>query len=81
MKEIPDVLSIFLVPPSLEELRERIVKRGREPIEAIEPRLKAAEAEIAIGHKRYKYVVTNDDVTRAAKEVTNIIKSALDKGA
>ena len=81
LKEIPDVLSIFLVPPSLEELRERIVKRGREPIEAIEPRLKAAEAEIAIGHKRYKYVVTNDDVTRAAKEVTNIIKSALDKGA
>ena len=81
LKEIPDVLSIFLVPPSLEELRDRIIKRGREPIEAIEPRLKAAEAEIAIGHKRYKYIVTNDDAERAAKEVATIIKHTLDNPA
>lgn len=79
LKAQPEVLSIFLVPPSLEELRERIVKRGREPIEAIEPRLKAAEAEIAVGHKHYKYVVTNDDVNHAAKEVVTIIEKALDK--
>ena len=81
LKENPDILSIFLVPPSLEELRDRIIKRGREPVEAIEPRLKAAEAEIAIGHKRYKHVITNDDVDRTAKEVAKIIKEALDKGA
>lgn len=81
LKAHPEVLSIFLVPPSLEELRERIVKRGREPIEAIEPRLKAAEAEIAIGRKRYTHVVTNDNADRAAKEVANIIKEALDKSA
>ncbi|MBR1730259.1 MAG: guanylate kinase [Selenomonadaceae bacterium] len=70
-----EVLSIFLLPPSMEELRDRIVKRGREPKEAIEARLKAAEAEIDIGKRRYKHVVINDDVTRAANEIAKIIKA------
>lgn len=77
MKSNPEILSIFLIPPSMEELRKRLEKRAREPKEAIEARLKAAEAEIAIGHKRYKYVVTNDDVERASKEVASIIKNEL----
>ena len=81
LKAQPEVLSIFLVPPSLEELKERLMKRDREPIAAIEARLKAAEAEIAIGHKRYKYIVTNDDVDRASREVAKIIRETLDKGA
>lgn len=76
LKVLPDVLSIFLVPPSMDELRDRIVKRGREPKEAIEARLKAAEAEIDIGHRRYKHVVMNDDVNRAAKEIAGIIAAA-----
>ena len=70
-----EVLSIFLLPPSMEELRDRIVKRGREPKEAIEARLKAAEAEIDIGKRRYKHVVINDDVARAANEIAKIIKA------
>ena len=75
LKVMPEVLSIFLVPPSMDELRDRIVKRGREPKEAIEARLKAAEAEIDIGQRRYKHVVTNDDINRAAKEIAEIIKA------
>ena len=74
-KENPDSLSIFLVPPTMEELRKRLEKRGREPKEAIEARLKAAEAEIAVGHKRYKYVVTNDEIERTAKEIARIIQN------
>ena len=76
LKAMPEVLSIFLIPPSMDELRDRLIKRGREPMEVIEARLKAAEAEIAIGHERYKHVVMNDDVNRAAKEIVNIIKAA-----
>ena len=76
MKKMPEVMSIFLVPPSLEELRKRIEKRGREPKEAIEARMKAAEAEIDIGQRRYKHVVVNDDANRAAKEIVNIINNS-----
>lgn len=75
LKVQPEVLSIFLEPPSMKELKERIVKRGREPMEVIEARLKAAEAEIAIGHERYKYVVVNDEVSRAAREIAEIIRA------
>ena len=73
LKNHPEVLSIFLLPPSMEELRERIEKRGREPKEAIEARLKAAEAEIDIGKRRYKHAVTNDNIDRAANEIVKII--------
>ena len=76
LKAMPEVLSIFLLPPSMEELRQRIEKRGREPKEAIEARLKAAEAEIDIGKRRYKHVVTNDDISRTASEIGRIIKAA-----
>ena len=76
MKKMPEIMSIFLVPPSLEELRKRIEKRGREPKEAIEARMKAAEAEIDIGQRRYKHVVVNDDANRAAKEIVNIINNS-----
>lgn len=79
LKSHPEILSIFLVPPSMEELRARLEKRGREPKEAIEARLKAAAAEIEIGQRRYKYVVVNDEVERAAEEVARIIKSELSK--
>lgn len=77
LKAHPEVLSIFLLPPSMEELRERIVKRGRDPKEAVEARLKAAEAEIEIGKRRYKHVVMNDDVNRAATEIAGIINAEL----
>lgn len=76
LKAMPEVESIFLVPPSMDELRERIEKRGRDPKEAIEARLKAAAAEIDIGKRRYKHIVTNDDINRAAKEIVSIIKNA-----
>ena len=79
LKVMPEVLSIFLIPPSMDELRDRIVKRGREPKEAIEARLKAAEAEIDIGQRRYKHVVTNDDINSAAKEIAEIIKAEQQK--
>ena len=76
LKTNPDVLSIFLVPPSLEELRRRIVARGREKPEAIEARLAAASVEMDIGQRRYKHVVVNEDAAAAAKEIAKIIENA-----
>ena len=76
LKTNPEMLSIFLVPPSLEELRRRIVARGREKPEAIEARLAAASAEMDIGKRRYKHVVVNEDAAAAAEEVAKIIRNA-----
>lgn len=75
MRDHKDALTIFLEPPSLEELKKRLIKRGRESEAAMAARLTAASAEIEVGHKRYKHVVVNDDVSRAAAEIIDIIKN------
>ena len=71
-KSCPDCLSIFIVPPSYEELRARLEGRGTESAEVIAARLKTAEEELS-HHHLFDYVVVNDDVDRAANEVLSII--------
>ena len=61
------------VLPSMEELEKRIRGRGTESNDVIESRLAKAKGELALKDK-YEYVVCNDDVDRAATEITNIIK-------
>lgn len=68
----PDCVSIFIVPPSYEELRARLMGRGTETEEVIAARLKTAEQELS-HHHLFDYVVVNDDVDRAAQEVLSII--------
>lgn len=72
MKNRPDGVYIFLLPPSLDELRNRIQNRGTDSPEVIARRLKAAASEIAIG-KNYQYVVVNDTVATAADKIQSII--------
>jgi guanylate kinase len=68
-----DVVSIFLIPPSMAALEKRIRKRRTEPEEIIQARLKKARSEL--GEKyNYKYIVLNDIVTRAADEIKDILK-------
>lgn len=71
-EKFPEGLFIFLAPPSLEELKNRIVNRGTESDEAIAGRLKTAREEIDM-MSLYDYVVVNDDVKVASEKVINII--------
>lgn len=67
-----DAVLIFVLPPSMEELRKRLVERGRESIEVIEKRIAAAEWEIQQSDK-YDYKVINDDLEECVKEVIGIV--------
>lgn len=70
----PQGVFIFLFPPSLEELKNRIVCRGTETEELVINRLKEARKEIEMMHA-YDYVVVNDDVDKAVQRVKSIIQS------
>lgn len=74
----PDCLSIFIVPPSFEELQARLEGRGTETPEVIAARLKTAREELE-HHNLFDYVVVNDDVDRAVKEVLSIISDRKNK--
>jgi guanylate kinase len=72
-KMYPDAVLIFLLPPSFEELKERIIKRGSEDKEEIEKRLKGAAAEYERRHE-YDYQVVNEDVLEACSEIAEIVE-------
>lgn len=73
-ENFPDGVFIFLFPPSLEELKNRIVSRGTESTELVLNRLKEARNEIEL-MDAYDYVVVNDDVGLAVEKVQAIIQS------
>ncbi|SCV41118.1 Guanylate kinase [Bacillus subtilis] len=68
----PEGLFIFLAPPSLSELKNRIVTRGTETDALIENRMKAAKAEIEM-MDAYDYVVENDNVETACDKIKAIV--------
>lgn len=72
MKKRPDALSIFIMPPSFEELERRLRGRGTEDEETILKRLNCAKDEIESA-SLYQYKVVNEDVDTAAQEILNII--------
>ena len=71
-----DVISIFIIPPSFEELENRIRHRGTESDEVVKTRLKKAEAEMELKYP-YEFIVLNDELERAAEEVREIIRSRM----
>lgn len=72
-KKCPDALSIFIIPPSMDELERRIRNRKTEPEEIVQQRLaKAAKEMQMLG--QYKYVICNDDIDLAAELISTIIK-------
>ncbi len=71
-----DVISIFLLPPSLEELERRIRGRKSEPDEIIKERLDKAAREIGL-KDNYDYAVLNENIGQAASYITRIIKRKL----
>lgn len=71
-----DVKIIFIQPPSIEELGKRLRGRATDAAHVIEERLNNAQKEIARA-KDFDFLITNDDVERAYKELTQIIDSLL----
>ena len=65
-------LSIFIQPPSIEVLRERLIKRGTDSMEDIQNRVDKAEFEISIG-PQFDYTVINDDLDTAVAQVHDLI--------
>lgn len=71
----PSALSIFVLPPSFEELTRRLVGRGTESEEEIAARLDKGRKEMAMALD-YDYIVVNDEVKTAAERLAEIIRSA-----
>ena len=72
-KKCPDALSIFIIPPSMEELEKRIRGHRSEPEEIVQQRLAKAENEMKMV-SNYKYIVCNEDPQLAAELISSIIK-------
>ncbi len=71
-EKMPDAIMIFLIPPSLGELKKRLESRGTETEETIKGRLARAREEYAEADF-YDYIVVNDDIDTAANELLSIL--------
>src|SRR3954454_17460661 len=72
----PDSVQIFIAPPNPAVLRERLIGRGTDSTEAIDERLKVAEQELA-AQDDFDHQIVNDDVSRAANELVEVVRSEL----
>jgi guanylate kinase len=73
-KLIPQVVSIFVLPPSISALEERLRRRAQDSAEVIARRVAAARGEIShVGE--FDYVIINDDFDRAAQDLISIIRA------
>ncbi len=73
-----DALSIFIMPPSVEELERRLRNRNTETDESIKKRIGKAKYEMQFAGK-FDKIVVNDDLEEAKKEIKNIVEEFLNK--
>lgn len=71
---VPDAIFIFILPPSLKELKRRLINRGTDSMDKILDRFQTAYKEINEVTK-YNYVVINDDINKAVDKVKAILLS------
>jgi len=74
-KLMPDAVQIFILPPSLESLRERLEKRGQDTPEVITRRIEAAREEMRHCGE-FDYVIMNQDFARAVDDLSVIVRAA-----
>ena len=74
-EKCPEAVMIFILPPSVGELRRRLGKRGTESEDVIEKRVSQAADEIGKAMK-YDYVIMNDDLDAAVKDFLTVIEAA-----
>ncbi len=72
-KLVPDAITIFILPPSYETLRSRLVGRGDDE-DVISRRMEGARAEL-VHYNEYDFIVINDDFNHALNELISIIKT------
>lgn len=75
MEVYPDAVSVFIVPPSLEVLQQRLQTRGKDSAATIERRLAAAHSELAHAGQ-FQYIIVNQDFERARDELISIADAA-----
>jgi len=71
-EKVNGAVSIFILPPSFELLRQRLVTRGTDSPAELEKRLRGAPAEVE-QHKDFQYVILNDDINRASQQLAAVI--------
>ncbi len=71
-KVFPDAVLVFIIPPTLDELRARLYKRGKDTEEVIEKRLKESTRELRIAAK-YDYIIINDDIEKACGHMLSLL--------
>ena len=69
-----DIIDFFILPPSIRELKKRLVKRGRDKKDDIDLRLSYAIKEIS-HYKEYSYVLINQNVQQTVNEISDIIRT------
>lgn len=74
-EKFPDGVYIYILPPSLEELKRRIIGRGTDSAESIERRLSCAREEMGCVSEQYNYLVLNDEVDLAVGRIETIIEA------
>lgn len=74
-QRMPEAVLIFIAPPSVEELRERLAGRNTEADAERKDRLERAEEELASQHE-FNYIIVNNSVDQAADELEQVIKQA-----
>ena len=72
LERYPDAVTIFIMAPSLEILKQRLSKRGTEDSQTIEKRMRNAEKEIA-GRSIYRHVIVNDDLSTAIDKFIRVV--------
>ncbi|MBF0256815.1 MAG: guanylate kinase [Gammaproteobacteria bacterium] len=70
----PDCVSLFIAPPGLEALRQRLTARGQDDAEVIERRMRDARAELSHVHE-FDYLVINDDFNDALTEIRSLVRA------
>ena len=72
-EKYPEAVLLFVMPPSMQVLRSRLIGRGTETEEVVAKRLERAAQE-AVGIEDYDYLIINDDLDRCVKELHHLLR-------
>ena len=74
MEQVPDALTILILPPSRKELERRLTDRGQDRPEVIRRRMKGAAEEVGV-YRQYRYAIINDSLKDALLELKSVVGS------
>ncbi|MDX6519917.1 MAG: guanylate kinase [Gaiellales bacterium] len=75
-RQMPDAVLVFIAPPDMDDLEQRLIARGANSDDEIADRLRIANSEIQ-ARDDFQHVIVNDDLDRAASQLTELIRTAL----